>query len=364
VLLLAGTNTVSSAPATLTLSSVFSLVTAANPGPHGPKGIAAVSKDSSGIVSTTEVSTEIVYMQLAGTSTTLEPIVIRLSGSRSPHSIDVDESNEYASTANLRSKMKQVSQVGDSQAQQKIPRVFVGNFGSGDVSVVDLGEKKVVETIRVGRQPTALDFDPVFNKIFTTDFGDSRVSVIEYKAQGGSRVVATIDEIREPLDIQISPDGKRGYVSTQRSGVVVFDTGAASIVTRIPLPGTELRKLALSPDGRRLYVTVRTDPFVGTGQIAVIDTSSLQIIQRISAEAFPFGVTVTANGKCLVITHTVTNRVSLLDLADGQFLVASDPSAKEPQESAIIGDQAYVTNRLSDTISVFKFGEPCTQSKS
>jgi DNA-binding beta-propeller fold protein YncE len=71
-------------------------------------------------------------------------------------------------------------------------RAFVGNFGSGDVSVVEFkkqGDKleaKVVETIKVGRQPTSLDFDHNSNKLYVNNFGDSSVSVIEVKATGGS----------------------------------------------------------------------------------------------------------------------------------------------------------------------------------
>jgi DNA-binding beta-propeller fold protein YncE len=151
-------------------------------------------------------------------------------------------------------------------------RAFVGNFGSGDVSVVEFKrqgdelEAKVVETIKVGRQPTSLDFDPNSNKLYVNNFGDSNVSVIDVKATGGSQVVATIRGFREPIFVRISPDGKRGYVSSQRrgEGVAVFDTATNTITGRIALPDVELRRLALSPDSKRLYVAVRTD-ISGTG---------------------------------------------------------------------------------------------------
>jgi YVTN family beta-propeller protein len=141
--------------------------------------------------------------------------------------------------------------------------------------------------------------------------------------------------------------------------VTVFDTASASVVTRVAIPNAELRKLAVSPDGRRLYAAVRTDPFVGTGQIAVIDTASLQVIQQIPVETFPFGLTVTPSGKCLVVTHTVPNRVSFIDIRTREVLaVLGDPSDIEPQEVAMLGNLAYVTNRQSNSISVFDLG-PC-----
>jgi YVTN family beta-propeller protein len=272
--------------------------------------------------------------------------------------------NAAPSVANSGSKEGQPSQIRTAQAQQQVLRAFTANFGSNDVSVVDLREKKVVETIKVGRQPTSLHFDPNSNKLYVNNFGDSSVSVIEVKATGGSQIIATIRGFREPIFVRISPDGKRGYVSSQRrgEGVAVFDTATNTVTGRIALPNVDLRRLALSPDSKRLYVAVRTDG-LGTGQIAVIDTESLQVLQRYRTESFPLEIAVTPNGKCLVITHSIPNKVSLMAVSDGQFAVGQDPTAQEPQSVAIIEDRAYVTNRLSDTISAFKFGGPCAEKK-
>lgn len=293
-----------------------------------------------------------------------------------PHSVDVGEIAVAASATNSSSKEGPHSQIRAAQAQQqKVLRAFVGNFGSGDVTVVDIqvegqtfedliAKLTVVETIKVGRQPTSLDFDPNSNKLYVNNFGSSSVSVIEVKPTG-SQVVATITGFREPIFVKISPDGKRGYVSSQRrgEGVAVFGTATNTIIGRIDLPNVELRRLALSPDGTRLYVAVRTD-ILGTGQIAVIDTESLQVLQRYRTESFPLEIAVTPNGRCVFVTHSVPNRVSLMDVTDGQFAVAQDSTAREPQSVAIIENRAYVTNRLSDTISVFEFGEPCAEKKS
>lgn len=129
------------------------------------------------------------------------------------------------------------------------------------------------------------------------------------------------------------------------------------------MPDVELRRLALSPDGKRLYVAARTDPFAGTGEIAVIDTEKLEVLQRYRTEPFPLEIAVTPNGRCLVITHSVPNKVSLMDVTDGEFAVAQDPTAKEPQSVAIVEKWAFVTNRLSDTVSVFEFNGVCTEKK-
>jgi YVTN family beta-propeller protein len=94
-------------------------------------------------------------------------------------------------------------------------RAFVGNFGSGDISVVDIPNQQVLEAIRVGNQTTALTFDPKTSKLYATNFGDNNVTIVQYR-EGGSQVVGTVRNVRQPLDVELSPDGRRGYVSSQR----------------------------------------------------------------------------------------------------------------------------------------------------
>jgi YVTN family beta-propeller protein len=335
----------------------------------GPKGTAAAKERFLAIANSD--SNTLAYVRPQVTVTNDLPLLFVQVGSQ-PLSVDVAAISAAALVANSGSKEGTPSQIRAAQAQQQVLRAFTANFGSDDVSVVDIQikaadqppELRVVETIKVGRQPTSLDFDPNSNRLYVNNFGDNSVSVIEVKATG-SRVIATIGGFREPIFVRISPDGKRGYVSSQRrgQGVAVFDTAKNAIIGRIDLPNVELRRLALSPDGKRLYVAARTD-ILGTGQIAVIDTESLQVIQRYRTEPFPLEIAVTPNGRCLVITHSVPNRVSLMDATDGEFISAQDPTANEPQSVAIIENRAYVTNYRSDTISVFEFGEQCAEKKS
>jgi YVTN family beta-propeller protein len=234
-------------------------------------------------------------------------------------------------------------------------RAFVGNFGSGDISVVDIPNQRVIETVRVGNQTVALSFDPKTNKLYAVNFGDSNVSIVQYR-EGGSQVVGTVRGLREPIYVTLSPDGRRGYVSSQRRGqdIVVFDTASTNIVGRIPVPNLELRKLAVSPDGKRLYAAARTDA-QGTGRIAVIDTANLQIVQQIPVEAFPLALTVTPSGACLIVTHSFVNKVSFIDLKTEKVLAVL-PSGQTPQAVAIGGELAYVTNLESDAISVYNVG--------
>lgn len=238
-------------------------------------------------------------------------------------------------------------------------RAYVANFGSGDVYVVDIPTRRTIDVVKVGNQPTALTLDPNANMLYTSNFQDGTVTAV--KVLGDThQVVATIRGFRQPIWLTLSPNGRRGYVSSQRSGegVTVFDTATMSITARVPMPGMELRHLAVSSDDKKLYAVVRTDAS-GTGQIVVIETESLKIVQQIPVKEFPLGLTVSPSGRCLIVTHAIPNLVSFVDLPSGQVLgVFEDAAAQEPQEAAIVEGLVYVTNRVSDTISIFDLG-PC-----
>ncbi len=104
----------------------------------------------------------------------------------------------------------------------------------------------------------------------------------------------------DPYDVVITPDGRRAFVSHAAADVVsvvdlqalrrVLDgatpdslalfanhLGISSqyVVARIPT-GANPKRLALSPDGRRLYVTERLED-----RLAVIDTESLETVRHI-----------------------------------------------------------------------------------
>jgi YVTN family beta-propeller protein len=101
--------------------------------------------------------------------------------------------------------------------------------------------------------------------------------VLKSVATGGSR----------PVDIQITRDGTRAYVSHGNSGDVrVLDTSSLKLLATIPV-GPRAWWTALTPDGAFLYVTIGR-----AGEVAVIDTRSNAVVDRIRAGTLPWGVAI------------------------------------------------------------------------
>jgi YVTN family beta-propeller protein len=96
-------------------------------------------------------------------------------------------------------------------------------------------------------------------------------------ATGGSR----------PVDVALSADGTRAWVSHGNSGDVrVLDARTLDGLATIAV-GPRAWWTALTPDGSRLYVTVGR-----AGEVVVIDTATSAVTARIKAGTLPWGVAI------------------------------------------------------------------------
>ena len=106
--------------------------------------------------------------------------------------------------------------------------------------------------------------------------------------------------------------------------------------------------LALSPDGKRLYVVCS-----GSDEVLAVDTDSHTVVGHAHVGHVPRGIAVAPDGKRLYVTNSWSDTVSELDAASMQVL-RTLPAGFEP--TGIAMDAArhvlYVANRLSDDISL------------
>ncbi len=146
------------------------------------------------------------------------------------------------------------------------------------------------------------------------------IGIVEQK-EGGRIIQLLLDEpnayYSDPFDIVITPDGKKAFVSSAGVNVVsVIDLdsvrnlinhtspeklrmysdylgiSARYVIARIST-GWNPKGLALSPDGKRLYVAERLDD-----RIAVINTDSLKIVDQIDLGG-PSTITMSRRGRRL-----------------------------------------------------------------
>src|SRR5271165_1151324 len=123
------------------------------------------------------------------------------------------------------------------------------------------------------------------------------------------------DEARylSPREMALSPDGRWLYVMCEASDEVrVVDTQNGSVARSVAV-GPVPRGIVLSADGTKLYVANSWDDTV-----TEIDTAQLKVTRTLPAGFEPNGVAVDREGKTLYVANRLSNDISVVDLTSGQ----------------------------------------------
>jgi YVTN family beta-propeller protein len=206
---------------------------------------------------------------------------------------------------------------------------YVANYGSGSVSVVDLGTNAVVGTVAVGGKPRDVAITPDGRFAYVTDEAGGSVSVIDTatKAVVGTPIAVGV----EPRGIAIAPSGGRAYVSNFGGGTVsVIDTAANAVVGTITV-GKEPLGIALSPDGSRAFVANS-----GEGTISTIDTATNTVVGApIVVGTEPNRIAIGPHGGRAFVTNRGANSATAFNPANGSLAGAPIPVGSQPSGIAI-----------------------------
>jgi len=249
------------------------------------------------------------------------------------------------------------------------PFAYIANMyappysGEGFVSVIDTSTNSVVAYINTGGSPSAAVFDPSGTRVYVADNGiwSPRVWVIDTCT---NTVVATVPigtgRVYAAIGLAISPDGRRLYVTEYiTNAVYVVDTTTYTQVNAIAV-GDMPHGVAVNPAGTRLYVANW-----GGGSLSVVDTSTETVVKTIPLMLDPprwfgtnggsNGVAVNRAGTRVYVTNFNDDSVSVID-ATSDTVLALVPVGLAPTGVAVNpeGTRVYVANRYSGTLSVIE----------
>ena len=164
--------------------------------------------------------------------------------------------------------------------------IFTANIGSDSISLIERasGPNSWNQTvIPVGKGPEAIDLSPDGKEFWTAHSRDGGVSVIDV---GSKKVVQTLAlNTKRSNRLKFTPDGKRVLISDLGGGeLVVVDVAARKELKRIPL-GSNPEGILIVPDGSLAYVAL-----AGDKNLAIVDLKTFQVIDRISTGGSPDGM--------------------------------------------------------------------------
>jgi YVTN family beta-propeller protein len=126
-----------------------------------------------------------------------------------------------------------------------------------------------------------------------------------------NKVIGTIEGIEVNHGAAIAPDGTRIYISDEAlSTLDVVDGKTLKVTKQIALTGHP-NNLAVSRDGRRVYVGIIQAP----GGVDVIDTTSMQRVKTLPTKGTIHNAYVTPDGKYVVAGSIQGKTINVFDAA-------------------------------------------------
>ncbi len=184
--------------------------------------------------------------------------------------------------------------------------IYVANWHSHNVTVIDATELKKFKTIPVVRIPRGIAFLRNGEYAYVCNMGSNVLSKIRVSDH---TVVANVPVGLNPRHIISSPDSRYLYVSLNGPGQVVkFDPVEDRVVARAKV-GRQARTIDISPDGAYLFVCNYNDDDVG-----IVDTDRMIETARVRAGPHPVGLSVAPSAPELWVSSYSGNFITVFQL--------------------------------------------------
>lgn len=260
--------------------------------------------------------------------------------------------------------------------------LYVADSGGRTVAVVGLAKRKVIARINVGVRPTGLALARRSQRLFVCNAASNDVSVVD---TGKLQEVRRIRVAREPTEVAITPDERTVVVTnalpitpatepTSSAEVSLIDARTLQVraAPRLPAGGTNVRGVAVSPDGRWAYVVHMVARFnipptqlqrgwVNTSALSLIDLQQGTIHTTVLLDdlaegaADPCGVALSPDGQRLWIALGGVNQVGVVEVGRLQdFLAGQVPDEIVAQGGYDIGSQNVWAELKKDPEARFK----------
>ncbi len=132
-----------------------------------------------------------------------------------------------------------------------------------------------------------------------------------------------------PHTLKLAPDGLV-YVTCENSAVVaVIDPKTHKMIDAIGSGSTNAHRLIISPDGKFIYTENEED-----AEVSVIDLPGRKLVDKIKTPHPLAGITITADGKTIIVVDDEAPGLFLIDTAKGE-VVRTIPLVNNPKPAQI-----------------------------
>jgi len=160
------------------------------------------------------------------------------------------------------------------------------NIGGNSLSILERGANPAnwnQTVVPVGQGPEGFDVSPDGKQIWAAHSRDGGVSIVDLDQK---KVIQTFDvKTKRSNRLKFTPDGTKVLISDLDAGtVIVVDVPTRDVIKTIPV-GPQVAGILMQPDGARAYVAATGGNFV-----AIVDLKTLAVTGRIEPGRGPDGM--------------------------------------------------------------------------
>jgi YVTN family beta-propeller protein len=225
---------------------------------------------------------------------------------------------------------------------QASPSVFVVNSNDADISVIDLANHQVINTIPLLREPHHLVPSPDHRSLVVGDTRGNALFFLDPHTGALQRRVSVSD----PYQLQYSPNGKLlTTAGLARNQVDIYDATTLALLHRVPARNMPSH-IAYSPESAVVFVSLQ-----GTDRLIAIRTVDGAVQWNARVCSTPAGV-FWLNGRVLVGCMGEAH-IAVVDPSSGR-VARTIPTGRGAHTMFLSPDKRllYATNRVDGTISI------------
>ncbi len=316
----------------------------------------------------------------SGMTTQTSAVVATIPVGSEPHGVAFDPANGYVYIANFGSDTVSVLDGSSDKIVESVPvglnpvalavdssngDVYVANGASAYASVIDGATNKVIANVTVGTFAQGIAFDPSNGDIYVTHSPEPHSCpaagcpppTVTIVSGSGGAVVGNVTTGPSPWGVVSDQTNGNVYVANFGSNTVSILNGTTNRLSTSVTVGYHPEGVAFDAANGNVYVTnvAGYTMYGSSGTVSVIDGS--RVVATIAVGIQPAGIAFDSSNGYVYVANYVSNTTSVID-GSTNLLVAALQVGIAPVGVSFDSSngQVYVTNSYSDTVSVI--GQP------
>lgn len=160
--------------------------------------------------------------------------------------------------------------------------ILVSNWCSYTVTVISIESGKTIRNLKIGRYPRGIAISDDSKYAYIAEMGGSHIHRIDLSDFSEKLIPVGSN----PRAVVLSPDGRKMYVTMNLAGKVLAWNLESNKLFKSVKTGEAARSLAISSDGSALFVVN-----FASGTISKVRTSDMKVVQNLKVCNEPIGVT-------------------------------------------------------------------------